>query len=163
MQLSPGRAASRRSALSAVARTQLAVTEAVLPEDKLLFRQSMTGRLILSHTDYETLYSACDSYSKRAAAVFPAGSTVNRQLQSYISDHRPATLLAGELALLPHGNLVAGRGAGLACVALKAWLGLGWLGVVDDSGQRLLPSHLLLGFHDEHRPDLNAGDKETEA
>lgn len=40
-----------------VARTQLAITGLVLPEDELLFNQSLTDDVILSNRRHETLAS----------------------------------------------------------------------------------------------------------
>lgn len=172
-----------------VARTQLAITGPVLPEDGLLFNQSMTG-WFGSFKHHETLASiyllifqvgnssgniSCrnsafyiELVQREATYVTQVSAVVSKQSHANvsnttaatdcdISDHWPATFLAGELSLLTGWAFVARWRAGPACVAFVARFGAGrgWVRRVDDPGQRLVPPNVLLAFHDQDGPRLH--------
>lgn len=103
MQLSQSCIAERRDVpyllCASVARTRLAITEPVLPEDKLLFNQSMTGRVILSNTDHETLASVYWFIFREVSRSSCVSCWLSRQL--WIGK-QTATGAAALIAHLPH-------------------------------------------------------------
>lgn len=75
----------------------------------------------------------------------------------HISDHWPATFLAGKFPLLTSWAFVACRRSCLAGVAFVALFGAGrWrMRGVNNPRQRLLPPRVLLAFHNQNSPRLH--------